>query len=187
MLLLFFATPVWFTRRLAQNTYQAYWQEIKESSGTLPKPVKQVSIRFPDCAILLGRIARTTHCCVARIWWGALFWWRESVFVFYFLLVLLGNLHGRSIQLPSFCKKLHPPFDFRENSSSFDFWENPFKTPKENQKNCFSFAPCVFWICFRGLFALVPLDLNFTNPKSTIFEPGWKTQPLPANHDQITK
>ena len=50
------------------------------------------------------------------------------------------------------------------------------KPPKENQKNCFSFAPCVFWICFRGLVAVVPLDLNFTNPKSTIFEPGWKTQ-----------
>ena len=32
-----------------------------------------------------------------------------------------------------------------------------------------------------GLFAFVPLDLNFTNPKSTIFERGWKTQPLPAN------
>ena len=61
------------------------------------------------------------------------------------------------------------------------------KPPKENQKNCFSFAPCVFWICFRGLFAVVPLDLNFTNPKSTIFEPSWKTQHLPANHDQITK
>ena len=48
---------------------------------------------------------------------------------------------------------------------------------KENQKNCFSFAPCVFWICSRGLFAVVPLDLNFTNPKSMIFELGWKTQP----------
>ena len=70
-------------------------------------------------------------------------------------------------------KKIHPPFDFRENSSSFDFRENPFKTSKENQKNCFSFAPCVFWICFKGLFAVVPLDLNFTNPKSTIFEPDF--------------
>ena len=78
---------------------------------------------------------------------------------------------------PPFDSQENPsPFDFRENSSSFDFRENPFKTPKENQKNCFSFAPCVFWICFRGLFAVVPLDLNFTNPKSTIFEPGWKTQ-----------
>ena len=67
---------------------------------------------------------------------------------------------------------LHPPFDFRENSFSFDFRENPFKTPKENQKICFSFTPCVFWICFKGLFVVVTLDLNFTNPKSTIFEPG---------------
>ena len=46
-------------------------------------------------------------------------------------------------------KKIHPPFDFRENSSSFDFRENPSKNPKENQKNGFSFAPCVFWIRFR--------------------------------------
>ena len=67
-------------------------------------------------------------------------------------------------------KKIHPPFDFRENSSSFDFRENPFKTPKENQKNCFSFAPCVFWICSRGLFAFMRMDLNFTNPNSRIFE-----------------
>ena len=69
-------------------------------------------------------------------------------------------------------KKIHSPFDFQENSSSFDFRENPCKTPKENQKNCFSFAPCVFWICPGGLFAFVPLDLKFTNPKSTIFELG---------------
>ena len=70
-------------------------------------------------------------------------------------------------------KKIHPPFDFRENSSSFDFRENPLKTPKENQKICFSFASCDFWICFKGLFVVVPLDLNFTNPKSTIFEPDF--------------
>ena len=57
---------------------------------------------------------------------------------------------------------------FRSNSSSFDFRENPCKTPKENQKNCFSFALCVFWIHFRGLFAVVPLDLNFKNPKSKL-------------------
>ena len=66
-------------------------------------------------------------------------------------------------------KKIHPPFDFRENSSSFDFRENPCKTPKENKKkNCFFFSSP----CFLDLFAFVPLDLNFTNPKSTIFEPG---------------
>ena len=44
-------------------------------------------------------------------------------------------------------EKIHPPFDFRENSSSFDFRENPCKTPKENRKTCFFLAPCVFWIC----------------------------------------
>ena len=85
-------------------------------------------------------------------------------------------------------KKIHPPFDFQENSSSFDFREKSIKTPKENQKKKKTFifvAPCVFWICSRVLFDFVPLDLNFTNPKSTIFEPGWKTQALPANHDQI--
>ena len=64
-------------------------------------------------------------------------------------------------------KKIHPPFNFRENSSSFDF------------------LPYVLWICSRGLFAFVPLDLNFTKPKSMIFEPDWKI--LPANRDQITK
>ena len=31
-------------------------------------------------------------------------------------------------------KKIHPPFDFRENSSSFDFREKSIKTPNENQK-----------------------------------------------------
>ena len=41
-------------------------------------------------------------------------------------------------------KKIHPPFDFRENSSSFDFRENPCKTPKENQKDCFCFLLPVF-------------------------------------------
>ena len=34
-------------------------------------------------------------------------------------------------------KKIHPPFDFWENSSSFDFRENPCKTPKENKKIAF--------------------------------------------------
>ena len=53
--------------------------------------------------------------------------------------------------------------------------------PQRKPKKCF------FWICSKGFFAFVPLDLNFTNPKSTIFEPGWKTQPFPANHDHITK
>ena len=33
--------------------------------------------------------------------------------------------------------KIHPPFDFWENSSSFDFRENPCKTPKENKKIAF--------------------------------------------------
>ena len=82
------------------------------------------------------------------------------------LLIFLFNPH----LLP---KKIHPPFDFWENSSSFDFREKSIKTPKENQKkNVFIFiAPCVFWICSRVLFVFVPLDLNFTNPKSTIFEP----------------
>ena len=80
-------------------------------------------------------------------------------------------------------KKIHPPFDFRENSSSFDFREKSIKTPKENQKKiCFYFvAPCVFCICSKVLFVFVPLDLNSTNPKSTIFEPRWKPQPLPSN------
>ena len=55
------------------------------------------------------------------------------------------------------------------------------------KKLLFFFSPCVFWICYRDLFAFVPLDLNFTNPKSMIFERGWKTQPLPTNHDQITR
>ena len=61
------------------------------------------------------------------------------------------------------------------------------KPPKENQKNCIFFSHRVFWICSRGLVAFMPLDLNFNNPKSTIFELGWRTQPLLANHDQITK
>ena len=63
--------------------------------------------------------------------------------------------------------------------------QNP---PMKTKKKCLCFfAPCAFWRCSTGLFAFVPLDLNFTNPKSTIFEPGRKTQPFPANHDQITK
>ena len=41
-------------------------------------------------------------------------------------------------------KKIHPPFDLWENSSSFDFRENPCKTPKENQKDCSFFLLPVF-------------------------------------------
>ena len=48
--------------------------------------------------------------------------------------------------------------------------QNPQGYPKQL---FFFFAPCVFWICSRGLFVVVPLDLNFTNPKSTIFEPDF--------------
>ena len=33
-----------------------------------------------------------------------------------------------------------PPFDFRENSSSFDCRENPCNTPKGNKKKCFLLA-----------------------------------------------
>ena len=92
---------------------------------------------------------------------------------------------------------LQPSFDSQENPSPIRFpgkfilWfprksmPNPQGKPK--RLLFFLFAPSVFWICSRGRFAFVPLDLNFTNPKSTIFEPGWETQPLPANHDQITK
>ena len=65
-------------------------------------------------------------------------------------------------------KKIQPPFNFGENSSSFDFRENLCKTPKNQKKIAFFFAPYVFWICSKGLFAFVPLDLNFTNPKSMI-------------------
>ena len=91
---------------------------------------------------------------------------------------------------------LQPPFDSQENLYPIRFpgkfilvWfpRKYIQNPQGKPKNLLFFAPCVFWICFRGLFAVVPLELNFTNPKSTIFEPGWKTQPLPANHDQITK
>ena len=42
------------------------------------------------------------------------------------------------------------------------------KPPRKTRKIVF-FASCVFWICSRGCFAFVPFDLNFTNPKSTIF------------------
>ena len=35
-------------------------------------------------------------------------------------------------------KKIHPPFYFRDNSSSFDFQENPCKTLKENKKKIVS-------------------------------------------------
>ena len=90
---------------------------------------------------------------------------------------------------------MQPRFDFQENPSPIRFpgkfifvWfpRKSMQNPPENQKKLpFFFSPRVFWICFRGLFAFVPLDLNFTNPKSTIFEPGWKTQHLPANHYQI--
>ena len=45
---------------------------------------------------------------------------------------------------------------------------------KQKKKIPFFFVPCVFWICSRGRFAFMPLDLNFTNPKCTIFESGWK-------------
>ena len=69
--------------------------------------------------------------------------------------------------------KIHSPFDFRENSSSFDFRGNPCQTPKVNQKNCLFFLLPVFFGSVLGVFfAFVPFDLNSTNPKSTISEPG---------------
>ena len=82
---------------------------------------------------------------------------------------------------------LRPPFNFQKNSSSFDFWENPCKTPNKNKKRnfFFFFSPCIFWVYSKGLFAFVPLDLNFTNPKSTIFESSWKTQHLPVNRWEV--
>ena len=67
------------------------------------------------------------------------------------------------------------------------FPRKSMQNPQGKPKKLIFFSPCVFWICSRGLFAFMPLDLNFTNPKSTIFGLGWRTQPLPANHDQITK
>ena len=44
------------------------------------------------------------------------------------------------------------------------------KPPRKTKKIPFFLAACVFWICSRGLFAFMPLDLNFTNPKSTSFD-----------------
>ena len=44
------------------------------------------------------------------------------------------------------------------------------KPPRKTNKIAIFFAPCVFRICSRGLFAFMPMDLNFTNPNSTIFE-----------------
>ena len=109
----------------------------------------------------------------------------------------LSILAGTNLIMLLFFIFFATPFDSQENPSPIRFlgkfilvWfpRKSMQNPKENQKNCFFFyAPCAFWIYSRGLFAFVPLDLNFTNPKSTIFEPGWKTQPFPANHDQITK
>ena len=63
------------------------------------------------------------------------------------------------------------------------------KPPRNTKKIAFFGSPCFLdlWICFRGLFAFMTLDLNFMNPKSAIFELGWRKLPLPANHDQITK
>ena len=101
------------------------------------------------------------------------------------LVKLADRCHHRPPLTPRFPKKIHPLFDFPENSSSFDFRKNPCKTPKEIQNNCFFFAFCVFWICSRGLFVVVPLDLNFTNSKSTIFESGWKTQPLSVGRWEV--
>ena len=67
------------------------------------------------------------------------------------LLLLLLFLQPRLIP-----KRIHPPFDIRENSSSFNFRENPCKTPKENKKKLLFFLPpCVFWNCSRGFFLLL--------------------------------
>ena len=106
---------------------------------------------------------------------------RESLKKPYFplpLSILVGTNLIMLLLLLLFCnphlipKKIHPPFDFWENSSSFDFRENPFTLRKTKRKLLFFFTTYVFWICSRVLFAFMPLDLNFTNPKFTIFEPG---------------
>ena len=58
------------------------------------------------------------------------------------------------------------------------------KPPRKTNKIAIFFAPCVFRICSRCLFAFMPMDLNFTNPNSTIFEKYRKNfsifQTLPA-------
>ena len=58
-------------------------------------------------------------------------------------------------------KKIHPRLISEKIRS---------KPPRKTNKIAIFFALCVFWICSRGLFAFMPMDLNFTNPNSTIFE-----------------
>ena len=84
-------------------------------------------------------------------------------------------------------KKFHPlPIRFPGKFILVWFPRKSLQNLQGKQKKLlFFFHPCVLWIYFRGLFAFVPLDLNFTKPKSMIFEPDWKI--LPANRDQITK
>ena len=90
---------------------------------------------------------------------------RESLKRPYFPLPLSILAGTNLIMLLSFF--LQPPFDSQENSSLFDFREKPEKLLLFFCFFCF--APCVFWICSRGLFAFVPLDLNFTNLNPQFF------------------
>ena len=57
--------------------------------------------------------------------------------------------------------KIHPRLTSEKSRS---------KPPRKTNKIAIFFAPCVFRICSKGLFAFMPMDLNFTNPNSTIFE-----------------
>ena len=84
------------------------------------------------------------------------------------LFFLKPSFHSQANPSRLIPNKIHPPFDFPENSSSFDFRENPCKPPWKTKKIVLFFPPCVFWMCYRGLFDFVPLELNFTNLSSLI-------------------
>ena len=62
-------------------------------------------------------------------------------------------------------KKIHSPFDFQENSSSFDFREKSIKTPKENKKKCFYFfCSLCFLDLFKGFICFYAIGFKFYKP-----------------------
>ena len=113
-------------------------------------------ICFPFFIILNLKLKRATHFSHSGIKEPFSLQTRESLKRPYFPLPLsiLAGTNLITLLIYFFCnprlipKKIHPPFDFRENSYSFDFRENPCKTPKENKKNYFFFSS----LCFLDLF-----------------------------------
>ena len=117
-------------------------------------------IIFTFLSLLNLKIKRATRCCdsgprASRSPFLKLPSRRENLPYFSLRLSILAGTNLIMLLLFFYCnprlipKKIHPPFDFRENSFSFDFRENPsIQNPQRKPKNLLFFCS----LCFLDLF-----------------------------------